>query len=1014
MSDLELATKTPSSNSLNISEDGKGQNEDTELVLTSTKKAVDSHNDDKKFDEQGLDAPPKTMSNIEGGRGQMKDLDEKKLTGSDEDVKKGSSIKRQKSNRIANAANEYINNINKLSTSSTNSSISSMSKQNSPNKISNRLNSYLAAVSTTSSTPTPAPAPVENRPRKCSNAIKEKSKMLESVLNPEPEEQPVSPVKSSPTSNSISSMANKSSSTTEKKLDTPTSPSKTPTEGNRRTSVSSFVKKQQEAYAASLIKDKGEDPSTKPIPSTNPRLSNDEATALSNKNRQSKLMFEQMAKSQANAPVVSNSSSRINTLDRSSLSSKNKHAKELFEQMAKGDKGGVSASPSSSSFSSTPKRNVGSISRKMEEKKVESKPVVKEEPIKRELSHKEFKKEEVKPVVKEEVKKEEVKPVEREVKKEEAKPVEREVKKEEVKPQSHDDVFKINTSTSPSSATPDNDSARELANKNKQSKQMFEQIAKDQHENKSPSSYSPKKFNTEESQALSDKNRRNKQMFEQLAKDKDSSSNLTSQTKLFSSTEALALSSKNKKSKELFEKKFGNNPESNNNTNKSPLSESNTGGGSKSNRILELQKRLIDLNTTHKNSVELAEPKKFSKSEISTYENLLIESERRHRAKIVKARMEQEQREREREAANEECRELEYREKMQSEQKRNAYTFSHGHEDSNDVNDEKNEEASEEEEEVEEEVKKDEVEKEEVKQEEEEEEEVEEEVEEEEDKKEEVKNDEIKKEDDKEEVEEEEEEENNEEETEMNHEVDIKDLKPMAKVSSITELQERLKKSIDDLRAKRKAQNNNSIHSRDELLRKRLKRKHDRKEQIQKKKEKRRKTNDMVGMDLPESQATESAKATKTKEVEENVSFGKIVFDEEVAQKKKKGPTDTLGRLKQAEAKKEKLEKLKSVDKEKAEALEEKIQWSKAMKMVEGEKIKDDPKLLKKTLKREQKLKERSAKKWNDRQKTVARQMKEKQKKREENIKARMMNKKGKGAKGKKRHGLEGSGLKRK
>jgi len=88
-------------------------------------------------------------------------------------------------------------------------------------------------------------------------------------------------------------------------------------------------------------------------------------------------------------------------------------------------------------------------------------------------------------------------------------------------------------------------------------------------------------------------------------------------------------------------------------------------------------------------------------------------------------------------------------------------------------------------------------------------------------------------------------------------EVDIKDLKPMTKVSSITELQERLKKSIDDLRAKRKAQNNNAIHSRDELLKKRLKRKRDRKEQIQKKKEKRRKTNDMVGMDIPEGQATE-------------------------------------------------------------------------------------------------------------------------------------------------------------
>ncbi|ORX58493.1 SURF6-domain-containing protein [Piromyces finnis] len=246
-----------------------------------------------------------------------------------------------------------------------------------------------------------------------------------------------------------------------------------------------------------------------------------------------------------------------------------------------------------------------------------------------------------------------------------------------------------------------------------------------------------------------------------------------------------------------------------------------------------------------------------------------------------------------------------------------------------------------------------------------------------------------------------EEEEAEEEDTSMNmvQEVDIKDLKPMSKTSSITELQERLKKSIDDLRAKRKAQNNNSIHSRDELLKKRLKRKHDRKEQIQKKKEKRRKTNDMVGMDLPETQASKDNKSAGAKEVEENVSFGKIVFNEELVQKKKKGPTDTLGRLKQVEANKEKLEKLKSVDKEKAEALEEKIQWNKAMKLVEGEKIKDDPKLLKKTLKREQKLKERSTKKWNDRQKTVARQMKEKQKKREENIKNRMNNK-GKGSKG--------------
>jgi len=407
--DLELANKTASSNSLiSGNENEKEQNEDAELNVTSTKKVVeDIQNEDKKLDEPALDAPPKTMSNTEGGRGQMIELDEKKpsspttispTTNDNNEVERSNSVKRQKSERIANAANEYINNINKLSNSSTNSSISSMGQQKTPNKISSRLSSYLAAVSTTSSAPVTTPPPVENRPRKCSNSIKEKSKMLEMVLNKESKEEnePTSPIKSSPTSNSISSMTNK-----------PSSPTKS-TEGTRKTSVSSFVKKQQEAYAASLIKDKGEDPSTKPIPSSNPRISSNEATALSNKNRQSKMMFEQMAKNQSSAPMPSNSSSRINNLDRGSLSSKNKQAKELFEQMAKGgDRSGISASPSSSSFTSSSKRTVGSISRRMEEKKPEPAPssTVKEEPIKRDFSQREFKKEEVKPVVKEEEKK---------------------------------------------------------------------------------------------------------------------------------------------------------------------------------------------------------------------------------------------------------------------------------------------------------------------------------------------------------------------------------------------------------------------------------------------------------------------------------------------------------------------------------------------------------------------------------------------------------------------------------
>ena len=134
-------------------------------------------------------------------------------------------------------------------------------------------------------------------------------------------------------------------------------------------------------------------------------------------------------------------------------------------------------------------------------------------------------------------------------------------------------------------------------------------------------------------------------------------------------------------------------------------------------------------------------------------------------------------------------------------------------------------------------------------------------------------------------------------------------------------------------------------------------------------------------------------------------------------EKRKKGATDAKTQLQKVEAKKEKLEKLRAEDAVKAAELEEKEQWQKAVSLASGEKIKDDAKLLKKTIKRTEQRKKKSADEWRKRQEKVKMDEKNKIKKREENIKNRQMQKGGKKAAAKKggdkkkkaRHGFEGA-----
>jgi hypothetical protein len=152
---------------------------------------------------------------------------------------------------------------------------------------------------------------------------------------------------------------------------------------------------------------------------------------------------------------------------------------------------------------------------------------------------------------------------------------------------------------------------------------------------------------------------------------------------------------------------------------------------------------------------------------------------------------------------------------------------------------------------------------------------------------------------------------------------------------------------------------------------------------------------------------------SRSKNVTENISFGKISFakdgaDEETP-KKRKGPTDTLGQIRKIEAKKTKLEQIKSANPEKAQTIEDKEKWGKMLKMAEGETVKDDLKLLKKTLKKKEKIKSKSSKEWNERKDTVRKTMLDKQKKRTDNLKARTESKKN-GVKGVKAGGVSKKG----
>ena len=148
-----------------------------------------------------------------------------------------------------------------------------------------------------------------------------------------------------------------------------------------------------------------------------------------------------------------------------------------------------------------------------------------------------------------------------------------------------------------------------------------------------------------------------------------------------------------------------------------------------------------------------------------------------------------------------------------------------------------------------------------------------------------------------------------------------------------------------------------------------------------------------------------------------NLSFGRVAWSDGKQlegdlsgfreSKKHKGKSDAKTAL---EAAKNKQARLNALDEEKRSKIQEQDLWLNAKKRAQGERVHDDPKLLKKSVKRLDKQKAKSSQEWGDRKEAVDKGKEARQKKREDNLRKRREEK---GVKGKKKAGKPGKKVKK-
>ncbi|XP_064616619.1 surfeit locus protein 6 homolog [Liolophura sinensis] len=214
----------------------------------------------------------------------------------------------------------------------------------------------------------------------------------------------------------------------------------------------------------------------------------------------------------------------------------------------------------------------------------------------------------------------------------------------------------------------------------------------------------------------------------------------------------------------------------------------------------------------------------------------------------------------------------------------------------------------------------------------------------------------------------------------------------LKEVPSKEELRERLLRRIEELKGKRGHRSPEEWIEQKKLKRKASKLK-------QKMRAKKEKLNPVKGDNsrnvLPNGEITSPVNPVYNKE-------GKIVFSKfdfsDTGEKTKTPMADLTGKdykkiLDNLEKRKEKVKKLQETNVLAARELQKKSAWQMAIGKAEGVKIKDDPELLKKALKRKEKRKEKSAKSWKFREEKTEQKKKERQEKRQKNIDSRKQTK---------------------
>eukprot|EP01116_Phalansterium_solitarium_P025403 TRINITY_DN9706_c0_g1_i1.p1 TRINITY_DN9706_c0_g1~~TRINITY_DN9706_c0_g1_i1.p1 ORF type:complete len:442 (-),score=143.35 TRINITY_DN9706_c0_g1_i1:171-1496(-) len=241
--------------------------------------------------------------------------------------------------------------------------------------------------------------------------------------------------------------------------------------------------------------------------------------------------------------------------------------------------------------------------------------------------------------------------------------------------------------------------------------------------------------------------------------------------------------------------------------------------------------------------------------------------------------------------------------------------------------------------------------------------------------------------------------------------------------SSTEQLRSRLQQRIEELRAKRKAPEK-SENGQQQPRKKQKKQAEEEKEKARKERQKQNKKGKQSAKKEKADGAPpvpEEAEAAAATVEEGDFSFSKFDFSTgqavpsylvDHAKKKKKASTEEL--LKRAQQHKLLIDQIKGT--EEGEQLMKRDAFKSMFAKAQGEKVKDNPALLKKTLKREQKQKKKSSAAWAERKSLEKKSQKERQEKRQKNIdekrqknKDRRMGKKSPAKpKGPRRPGFEG------